>query len=231
MWKREETVEFVRLDLEVVMPFISERLARGHTLCQLVLKRVDFSQGKVISTLPEEVGAHVAGSGIQWGGKMPSPWPEVRGYHIYPDGRKVPLLRDSRAPVHSMVCDFLGHHEHGLYVIEDHVSKASDPLNHPNRPAHLALFGDEVYYILTASDAEDREKLSRAISWNYYPPLTLSVLTSLEEGEELPPDHGQFEQNQLEDFATRTEAVMIGAYDGEGHIVWTRSFGDRWMSF
>jgi hypothetical protein len=237
-----DDVRYLRLQHESGLPFVRERLGLGKTLSHLVLDRLDFSEGTVISTLPEEVGVEAASSDLEFGGKMPSARPPIRGYHIMPDGRRMPIngyfiYPDGRkvfldkywAPIQTMISDFLGRHPGGLCIFESQIRSARDTLD--NAIGHLVFFGDEVYTILGAASVEAPEWVSMVISQNSGAWLQVAVLTSLPEAEDLPPHRGEFGQSQLEALAELTEAVIIEAYDSEGHIVWTRTNGERWLAW
>ena len=204
----QDEARYLRLALDVALPFMQERLKLGHTLSHLLLDRLDFSQGAVISTLPEEVGVEAASKDLLFGGKMSSSRPLVRGLHLFPDGSRVPLDRYRIYPdgrkvllnqpwiaIQSMISDFLGRYPDGVCIFEDHIHSSSH--ERPKALGHLASFGNESYTIVTASWAESLDGMSNLIRQNFGSWLEVGVLTFLPE-EELPPYRGSFTADQLE---------------------------------
>lgn len=82
------------------------------------------------------------------------------------------------------------------------------------------FFGDEVYHLVVGpSSAQSIEAAARTAQSL---PTFVGTMTSLDGAEKLPGDRGELTLSTLRHFAERAEQIFVGAYDGEGYLLWRR---------
>jgi hypothetical protein len=224
---------YLHLRTEEPLSFLRTSLRLWGTLSRLVLERVDLSEGVVISTLPAEVGAEFAADEPQWGGKLSRRGRRlIRGHHVFPDGRREPVY-DDRLSVQTMISEWLGSGANHLCVFglpnaAPRVLPAWAP-GLESTGGRLVTFQEECYLLLPRTAAEDADALSKAILWAHTSWHTISFLTSLERAVRLPLTLSNVTIELLGMLIDSLEAILVGAYDGEGYVVWTKTNGDKWL--
>ena len=114
----------------------------------------------------------------------------------------------------------LGHLRQGggrVAVFEDALSRRGDPVL-AKQGGRYAFVGDEVYHVLLPGDDGGQviAAARRATSFSFIGVLTSTPGDGLAGGQELSPE-------RVEALARRAEHVLVGAYDGEGVLVWSRA--------
>ncbi len=100
-------------------------------------------------------------------------------------------------------------------VFQDYFSRPGDPALTWDQ---FFLFDSEVYLYLGRRDASV-DRIHDAISEASEYPF-LAILTSVPPGE--PPKQGVASEACLEALADRTQHLIVGAYDEESYVVWSR---------
>jgi hypothetical protein len=224
---------YLRLPTERLLPFIRTKLAHWGTLPRLLLERLDLEHGAVYSTLPAEVGVEVASSDPRWGGKLSRRGRRlIRGHHIYPDGRREPLY-DDRLSAQGMISEWLGSEPGHLCVLG---LPTNMPEGLPRSTAHLDSIGtalsfeQESYLLLPSSAAQDSDGLSKAIRSAHNDWHAIGFLGSSLPSVRPRSAHSSIDIEQLESLSDSVQTIIVGAYDGEGYVLWTRADGDRWLA-
>lgn len=118
--------------------------------------------------------------------------------------------------------DFLAERNQNI-CIHEHI----DARPTPQRMKHYAdypvlTFADQdVYFFIDdaeATIASIRQPFGTIPSWN-----AKAFLTSLPDNAEPLRKHQEIDLNLLKLMAKRTEKIIVGAYDGEGYLIWSRS--------
>jgi hypothetical protein len=79
--------------------------------------------------------------------------------------------------------------------------------------------GTEVYHVVrsdNASLAEVEQSFVDASSWLTIGTLSIGIIDGL-------TDRGELSLATLTDMAEKAQIVIVGAYDGEGYLVWERT--------
>lgn len=106
------------------------------------------------------------------------------------------------------------------YAVFEALERPGDaPLS--SSKAQFFIHEDEIYYFLTPQERDPTKVASTVRAARSYP--FIGVLTSIPEDE--PDIRAGYELTAdiLERLAMRTEHILIGAYDGEGELIWSKS--------
>ncbi len=198
--------------------YIKGILRNGKTLAKCLLERPDLEQGKIVTFLPPSVSAEAARE-FNWGGKFPTP-PEsewmrgadcvivpIPGNYDYLDGRIKTFLRGGSGR---------------FCIMEDFCSQPGDLCLADSRTP-IATFGQDVYVFLPSGDFEQNTIEQAMGEANTNIAVEIGALTSLPDTTNFP-FHGErdLSLDELRILAQRAETLFIGAYDGEGYLIWER---------
>jgi hypothetical protein len=117
---------------------------------------------------------------------------------------------------------------------------ARPPLYTPERlprvAAHLDSIGEalsfeqESYLLLPSSAAQDSDELSKAILSAYNDWHAIGFLGSSVPSGRPRSTPSSIDIERLETLSDSVQTIIIGAYDGEGYVLWTRAEADRWLA-
>ena len=199
--------------------YIEETLAEGKTLATY-LRKLDLQKGKVVTFLPSEVTNEEAKQ-FKWS-KLPQPPLEAFSCEISKDGKKslVSPKPDTDSYLIISIQEFLIKEGHRC-IFEDAIREASDLPKLSLTTSYLA-FNNELYHILSPRELQsasimDTIKLAR----NFYPGL-IGALTTIPKNQNFHFENNKITSKQLKILAELTEKIVIGAYDGEGYLIWSR---------
>jgi hypothetical protein len=182
-------------------------LSFGKPLSRLVSAKKDLSGGRTSTFLPEGVPSdqirHLD-RGILPASSDRAPGERERLDPVDPD----------RALV-DVILEYLALSPLNLCVFEDPIASSSDPVVQVDRERTHTCEGS--VYVIVTSKASSRD-IRKALSLvrPAYPPF-IAVLTGSPEGTQFSHE---LEAENLRRFAARTKAILTGAYDGEGFVVW-----------
>lgn len=200
--------------------YIRERLAHGKTLAKYLLERVDLESGTVMTFLPSDVSKEAA-SEFKWGGKLKRD-PATFVYHTEPDGsttRWEPVPNTDPWLV-SILQEFLGAGRERVGIFENELASPGDPWL-SSWDMQTLIFENEVYHLLSNKDADNEQTILTTIrgagNW-----LFIGAMTSLSEPSDLPLEGGTLDDQVLKMFAERAAKIVVGAYDGESYLIWSK---------
>jgi hypothetical protein len=202
------------LGIEAVQ-YIKTRLSAGHTLAHYLLKIQNIDSGRVTTFLPSGVSMEQANK-FEYGGI-------ILRYLTTDDGRKYAMAPAPSATRYLVktIKDFLSMDESRLCIMEDALAKPNDPCV-SRLKSRLLFFRDDVYSIVYHSDIESsfiRNTIKEAKSI----PTFIGAFTSLPSRDNTFSDRQKISEDTLRVLAERTERIFIGAYDGEGYLIWSRA--------
>jgi hypothetical protein len=229
-----DSVRFNELELGRVRPYIEEWLLKGWTLGRRFLESTDLSIGHVLTTLPSVVEVEAASTDLSFGGKVPrGPWP-LCGVLTHPDGQRTPT-DDLEQGVLTFATDWLVGRRDGLLVLFYEIVPSAGPPGDQGRATlrsrervRVGTFGRETYHLLPSQDFTDLDRIIHAVG--NVTSASGKMLGLLATSSKLPPVGvvTELDREFMDALALDTEAVLVGAYDGEGHLVWTRTQLERW---
>ena len=208
--------------------YIRDRLAEGKTLAKFLLDRGDLDKGRVTTFVPFDADLSRINN-FSRGGVLPTPPPETHHHFTAPDGTKtvmVPVPGTSKQ-LAAMMQEFLSRSDKRIGLFESAVARSTDGfLSTPNaKDLRVMTFQEDVYYLLKEND--DREMIHKTLQYakSY---LVLGVLVHLTDKDKfLLQDEDSLRKeltlDQFKVLANQTEKIIIGAYDGEGYLIWRRA--------
>jgi len=80
--------------------------------------------------------------------------------------------------------------------------------------------GDEGYFLLTYEHADKPDHILETVEIARFPRQIAGVFALAPDDVDLTPDKATFSSTELHSLATATTAIIVGAYDEEGFLVW-----------
>lgn len=199
--------------------YMRECLLDGHTLAKYLFERLDVDSGRVITFFPPGVDTEIVKQAFRHGGVLPEPPPET--HVIYSNGRRMVPIPNTNDGLIERIRDYLCGGKGRFCIFEEAYARPSDPAMLTKHVPFLIL-NEEIYYFLSWKDI-DYNKIKQAINaaGNFYPGL-IGALTELPEKQELNFENKIISSEQLHILAKRAEKIIIGAYDGEGYLIWNK---------
>lgn len=194
----------------------------GKTLAKALLQAQPLERGRVAAMLPTYVSDEKA---LQFeGGVLKEPPPETHYIETDPSGKRWRWVRKPTTEpcLVEIIQGYLKADEGRICVFEDYLARPSDPVP-PSRRDHMVTFKEECYQIVTWKDST-AEKIKATIreAKAGWPPL-IGAMTSVPKEYDLALEAGkEIAIADIRLFAERAEKLIIGAYDGEGYLVWSR---------
>ncbi len=216
-----DDLEEITLGQEAI-DYVTEALRDGGELSAMLEKTLRLEAGSVMTYLP----AGTARSSIKEfrsSGILASSAAVVRTVaERHTPARISPILNLDRSSLASIVTDHLRSAPSALCLFENRLAKPSDPwLRHSK--LHNLFLGISVCHYLTSTDSSDTDlvRLTISKSRSIRPPL-LGLLTRLADGAATGQTAG-VDGNDIKAIVSHIEKLVVGAYDGEGFIVWRSS--------
>lgn len=208
---------------QVAIKFIKERLSYGYNdnLSKYLLEKFNLDNGKVVTYLPYYVNQEPTIENLE-GGILPEPPGE---YMMGNDGKRhrVVLIPSTYDALVDIIKEYLDKGEKRICILEDAIQKPADPHVFDN-PTEILIYNDEVYHILSGDNIE-KEKIDKSINVAHTTYQFVGVLTYMPNEIRIPPKMGEkITLDNLKHFAEKTEKIIIGAYDGEGFLIWSSVF-------
>ncbi|MDX6500439.1 MAG: hypothetical protein QOG23_3699 [Blastocatellia bacterium] len=207
--------------------YIKDRLARGKTLASLLLEHRDLDGGDVVTFLPSNADFKRIRN-FSEGGVLPTPPSETHQHYTTPDGTKTVLVPVPGTNSHlvTTIQEFLKQGEGRICLFESAVARPTDGfLSSPNaQDLRVLTCENDVYYFLT-EDGLDRKKINKTVSYaiSY---LVIGVLAQLSKVDKFLPieqniSRGEITLYDLRLLTEKTQKIIVGAYDGEGYLIWS----------
>ena len=186
--------------------WVSDNLSFGEPLGDAVLGAIDLDRGQVYTLL--EAGLSLEGvRELQWSRLTASTCPLTSTADL--DDALVELVLESLRRYAPAIC-----------VFEDLVASESDSVI-ARDPAGLHFCEGSVYVILRSDAVHDDVRRALSLVRPAFPPLRGIVATvSSDAAISVHVDSAQVRM-----WAAGTRRIVVGAYDGEGFVVWERADG------
>jgi hypothetical protein len=150
---------------------------------------------------------------------------------VYPDGRRVPVHDDQLSAL-TMISEWVGSGPEEVAIFRDPLTDGTAPQEFARMSdLYKALGGwvtryeSECYIVIPPLASREEELLRRVVlglpSWMH--------IGFLSRSKGLVSGSAELAGHDLVRLADGLEAVIIGAYDGEGYVVWSRTKGDHWL--
>lgn len=202
--------------------WVKQTLHEGHTLAHQVLESLDIDAGKVVTFLPPEADIESAKSHFEWSVMPIAPKEEWVWLEKTPDGKQ-PYM----TPVHTVDARQIEIVQEFLQADPDHVLICEDMILEPTYPAFrkskntLWTYGEEVYHVIFSVGRPKVEKIRRvmgqASSW-----LFIGMMSSFPSSGRSGALRKEITVLELKTIAQNTQKLIIGAYDHDGYIIWSK---------
>jgi hypothetical protein len=215
---------YIALPAGRIRPYVEERLSRCGTLGAIVLQHTDLDEGGFISTVPREIGVDAAAAFPDSGGKSSDRGRNlIRGHLVHPDGSRTPVHGDRLSAI-TMVSEWLGSGPGHLVIFRDVFADRTQATRDPDRDGgRMAIHDDGVYVVVPPGPTPE------IVMSDFLRRPDFAKVAFLADLETLLDGRVSLATQDFVELAGALEAIVIGAYDGEGYIVWTRTLGDRWL--
>lgn len=200
------------------LDFIREQLSVGHTLSSTILSTCDLELGSVVTFMSAGVSLKQAHE-FTTGGKLPPSDPST--WVSLPEGGFAVPIPSAMDLLPRKVHEYLQAYHNRIWVFEDFNASPSDPVMKQINSRYVAL-GNEVYYPLDRNSTEEaiREAADQAYSFVSF----IGAGASLSPSDAERFSHvKEIEESDLQRLVSGLDLLSIGAYDGEGFLLWRRS--------
>ncbi len=215
-------LEEVILD-QRALDYIEQFLEDGYTLSRDLL-RLPLAVGRVVTHLPPNAPP-TALSNFRWGGVLPS-FSELESWHVNANGQRTRFVSVSSNPlrqeIDAVLADFIADYLQGpgrCYAVIEDTNARPDDASLGSWVGQWFSYESEVYQFLTTADIDSAVILRTWRGTGSYRPLGILVA-----GPDLPDlTHGQeVTVETLQQLTDHTDHLIIGAYDGEGELLWSK---------
>lgn len=200
----------------VAIAHLRQKLGSGKTLARLLLESVDFATGAVAVLNAVALSGSLI-TEFNWGHVAPAP---ESAQYIKIQGR--PFLAYPMANSYEHLIEVIYssmESPESICLMENMLASPNDPwLNRAK--SRLATYGSEVYHILTSSD-RSKEKIEDTLrEAESLPVFVGAVGPQPRDRIAYDSEHVTISLGQLKSFAKSAYCIFVGAYDGEGYLVW-----------
>jgi len=205
--------------------YVRECLSNGHTLSKCLLEIKDLNRGSVFISVPLSVDVTRTANNFRHGPLLPESMVERSVDNDLEDNSKMTILPVPQTDeiLVRIIQDYLDGDRGRVCVFEDCIARPSDPWLRTSKRSAWKNFEDEVYYFLTSRDST-LSKIGQAIkdANRVYPPL-IGAMMKMSEMQSFGFGKMTMTLNILKELARATDKIIIGAYDGEGYLIWSDS--------
>jgi len=192
--------------------YIREQLAKGLTLASYLL-RLPLEEGVVRAYLPDTASEEAAQNFREGGVREGIFLDELASYMALPKEEEDDSLT-------TLILEHLAKSDAPLVVFEDAAGSPEFPAWQSPKHQYF-IFNSEVYHFLNPQDV-DLRRIHRTI-WTAHVYPFIGILTSRSTAEQEIGDRQKVTADTLEKLANRTRHLVIGAYDLEGELIWSRT--------
>lgn len=212
----EMTTPFQRFDFDrTVNSYIRKQLSGGHSLAAQLLRLCRLENGKAHTYLPGDTDEGATYKFDVGGIVTHSKHKNAQVIEQVIDGQKWQPIRNAVMHAVPLIYKSLKAHPGALCIFEDPVSELGDPcLEQIETP--MLSYGKEIYHWVSSEDATPdkiEEILLNGESWMLIGAVSFSPM-------DLNRDSKELTSEDIETIARGTTILIIGAYDGEGYIIW-----------
>jgi hypothetical protein len=205
--------------------YVRQTLGQGRELSKLLLEILDLKSGELKAilprgTAPDEVNQFLLGGKLPPTGKATTV--ELWGSRKF-QAIEVPNMNNALV---SHIAAYLKSSDIAFCIFENALFSAGAAWL-KQTSVQTVTFGSSVYHFLCAGQTgadliESTLKRAKSVS-----PPTVGILSRLPQGCILNPQLGRIELAELRKIAEQCEKLVVGAYDGESYLIWSKSSARR----
>jgi hypothetical protein len=121
-----------------------------------------------------------------------------------------------------VIRDFLGE-DRSICLFEDAMASPTDGWIRSD-DERIRILDDEVYFVLSKRDATDEERIARTIKNSFHGWHFVCVMSALPEKDWPSMPERNLRKDDVKAIAESAEKIVVDAYDGEGCLVWVKSY-------
>lgn len=203
----------------IALRFFRERLANGRTLAQHALTTLPLPTGQISTFLPAGVIPRSL-EDFRAGGKLPTPpTSDWKGLQSTDETLLMIPVPNTDYWLVKKIKDYLLQSKNRVCIFEDALKHPSDVVMR-KLSTRYAIFGDEIYHLLFHEDAHD-ERIAETVNAARSVPTFIGAM-SVWSGEPQEIRLRVLSLAQLQLLANSAQKLFVGAYDGEGYLIWDR---------
>jgi hypothetical protein len=195
--------------------YIRRQLGQGKSLAKTLLDAVDFDRGEIITLSPTPLSPTEMIQ-FDWGH---TPQPQAKPEHIkIGDASYVAVPKaTANEQLVEAIYDLLRSPE-SICLLENSLAEAHDGWLQRAK-SRVVTNGNEVYHALFSTD-RDKGMIEDAIH-DDHSPVHIGAVGYIRAGDSVRiASMKAISTDQLTAFAGNVQSVFVGAYDGEGYVVW-----------
>lgn len=199
--------------------YIRRKLGQGKSLAKALLKTLDFGQGQIMT---------LTASSLNPAETVRFDWGHAPQAEAKPERLKFGDTTYTAFPVANANEQLVGaiyeslQNPESICFLENYLAEAHDPWLRGAK-SRVITNGSEVYHALFSAD-RDTHKIEATIREWHNLPTSVGALGSLNEKASAQVAAAKtITTGELAAFAETARSVFVGAYDGEGYVVWTSS--------
>lgn len=206
-----EAIQFIRNCL------MEGGMMLGHDL----LLCCDLESGRVKTYLPTSVSDGESRR-FTTGGKVETPTGPAENF-VARDGTRWVMIPKAETNLHLVrtIQAYLRGEGRRWCIFENATSRPSDVwiLAGDDR---IRVLGNEVYYLIGKDDAEDEARILKTVrnadsAWRF-----ACAMSSVPEQVHFLEGGRRLKRDEVRVLAERAEKIVVGAYDGEGYLIWSK---------
>lgn len=198
--------------------YIKEKLRVGHALSNAILSICHLELGSVVTFMPAGVSLEQAHE-FTTGGKVPAPDPST--WVSLPEGGVAVPIPSTMDLIPRKVHEYLRADPNRIWVFEDFNASPSDPAMKGIRSRYVS-FRNEVYYPLDGNSDEEAIREAADLAFSFVSFIGVGATLSPQDVERLSRVN-ELEERDLQLLVSGMDLLSVGAYDGEGFLLWRGS--------
>jgi len=201
----------------VARSFILERLSQGNKLAHEMLESLPLTQGRITTFLPSGVVPQSL-EDFATGGKLPTPpTSQWKGSKLRDETLLMIPVPTTDSWVVTKIKEYLLEAKDRVCVLEDALKRPGDAVL-GRLSSRYATHDREIYHLLFQEDAKEQRILETLRAARSIPTFIGSL--SVWKGDPLEVKFGALSISQIKILANSTQKLLVGAYDGEGYLIW-----------
>jgi hypothetical protein len=200
------------------LEFLLQVLGNGMSLARLLHERCARQPGSIVTRFPAAVDL-ASLADFEVGGKLTAPLGSERYGHAA-DGtvHKMTPIPDTTADLAQFITGYLRGGGRRVCIFENYLARAGDSWLR-SASSRIFFFGTEVYHVLCEGD-DNPVTIANAIREAKSIPIFVGALSSPEQDLCVRGKH-VLSPEDLHSVAKRVDHTIVGAYDGEGYLIWS----------
>lgn len=196
----------------IAQKYILEALSTGNTMALKLQDSLKLEEGNILSYVPEK---NIPTSGQDFTTSI-----LVTKYSQHDKIDGAVSAADIDKWLIEKIALFLKERETHVCIFENALIEPSYPIVKKWK-ARYAIFKKEIYHLLYSQSPIEQIKKLLTVSRATYPPL-IGILTSWNDKLNLNQNPEFLDEEQINNLVKSTSSLIVGAYDGEGYLIWER---------